>query len=221
MLAGGAGLLTFPGCLRHDVNEPCPVRVFQARWRLSPREERLIRTPEKTMRLVVREGPDSWVLRAHAREVPSSIKVGHIAERMEQAMRTAGGVGLAAPQVGLSLRLATLMLDYKTDHPRVIFVVNPVIVQRSESTIGRYEGCLSIPGVGGLVRRSAWIRVQHMSPSGATITEEATGDNAVLWQHELDHLDGILFVDKVLGPLLPMEEVRRRRKELEHRAKET
>ena len=130
-------------------------------------------------------------------------------------MRAAGGVGIAGPQVGLALRVVTLVLDYKTDHPRVVFVRNPVIVERSDDSIEGYEGCLSVPGVGGLVRRSRWIRVRHTASDGQPRTASAQGANAVLWQHEIDHLDGVLFVDRLRGPLIPMDEVRRRRREME------
>ena len=135
-----------------------------------------------------------------------------VAARMEQTMNAAEGVGIAGPQVGLALRVATLKLDYKTDAPTTIFVRNPVIVERSEETVEGYEGCLSVPGVGGLVRRSQWIALEHDTPEGETVRTEAEGPNAVLWQHELDHLDGVLYLDRLLGELLPMEEVRRRRK---------
>jgi len=108
-----------------------------------------------------------------------------------------------------------LMLDYKTDHPRTVFVRNPLIAERSDETIEGYAGCLSIPGVGGLVRRNRGIRVEHATIEGEVVSCEAEGPNAVLWQHELDHLDGVLYVDKVLGELLPMEEVRRLRKQAE------
>jgi len=167
--------------------------------------------------IVVRGGEGAGVLRRRARPVTPGVDLDRVAARMEKAMLDAPGVGLAGPQVGLSLRVATLMLDYKTDHPRVVFVRNPVIVERSDETADRYEGCLSIPGVGGLVRRSEWIRIEHETAEGEKVSTEAEAHNAVLWQHELDHLDGVLYVDRLLGELLPMEEVRRLRREMEDR----
>jgi peptide deformylase len=134
---------------------------------------------------------------------------------MIETMNRASGVGIAGPQVGLALRVALLKLDYKTDNPYTVFVRNPVIVERSDETVDGYEGCLSIPGVGGLVRRNRWIRVEHVVADGEVVTTEAEDANAVLWQHELDHLDGVLYVDLLLGELLPMDEVRRLREELE------
>jgi len=132
---------------------------------------------------------------------------------MVRTMEAAKGVGLAAPQVGLGLRVAVVKVDYKTNRPRTLFVRNPKIVERSDETIEGYEMCLSIPGIGGLVRRNKWIKIAHTSLDGQTLTTEAEQHNAVLWQHELDHLDGVLYVDKVLGELLPSDEVRRRRKQ--------
>jgi peptide deformylase len=136
---------------------------------------------------------------------------------MLRTMEAAKGVGLAAPQVGLYIRAATLKLDYKTDTPRTLFVRNPKILERSDETVEGYEMCLSIPGIGGLVRRSRWIKIVHTSLEGRELTTEAEGHNAVLWQHELDHLDGVLYVDKVIGELLPADEVRRRRKQQDER----
>jgi peptide deformylase len=71
--------------------------------------------------------------------------------------------------------------------------------------------------VGGLVRRNRWLRLEYDTADGARATAEAEGYNAVLWQHELDHLDGVIYLDRLLGELLPMDEVRRRRKEAEDR----
>lgn len=173
------------------------------------RESAHLRLGGDSFEIVVR---GERVLRRLARPVPKGLNLQKVSARMEQAMKKAGGVGLAGPQVGLSLRIATLMLDYKTDHPRTIFVRNPVIVERSDECAEGYEGCLSIPGVGGKVRRNRWIRIEHTNEHGEIIHTEAEGPNAVLWQHEIDHLDGILYVDKLLGKLLPMEKVRELRK---------
>ncbi|MCP4676417.1 MAG: peptide deformylase [Deltaproteobacteria bacterium] len=177
-------------------------------------EQLLVEASRDDFDVVVRGGSGSGVLRARARSVPPKLDLSRISERMEKTMGSAGGVGIAGPQVGLYLRVATLMLDYKSETPKTIFVRNPVIVDRSDVTIDGYEGCLSIPDVGGMVRRNRWIKVEHNTFEGETITVEAEDYNAILWQHELDHLDGILYVDKLLGELLPMDEVRRRREEM-------
>jgi len=167
--------------------------------------------------VVTRGSQATRILRRRAREVPGALDLAAVAGRMEAAMRTAGGVGIAGPQVGLGLRIAVLELDYKTDKPRTVFARNPLILERSDETLEGYEGCLSVPDVGGLVRRNRWIKVCYQLESGQQVTVEAEGPNAVLWQHELDHLDGVLYLDRLLGELLPMEEVRRLRKQAEQK----
>lgn len=171
------------------------------------------RTPP--FEIITSKGPASQGLRSRARAVPTDISIQTVARRMEQTMNQAGGVGIAGPQVGLNVRVACLKLDYKEKNSNIIFVMNPVILERSHSAEEGYEGCLSIPGVGGMVRRNTWLRLRYNDMSGKSIETEASGYNAVLWQHELDHLDGILYVDKLLGDLLPMDEVRRLRKDKE------
>jgi peptide deformylase len=133
---------------------------------------------------------------------------------MEAAMRRTGGVGIAAPQVGLSIRLVVLLLDWKTERPRVLHALDPVVTERSDDVQDSWEGCLSVPGKGGLVRRTRQVTVAFRDPAtGEARTESAEGPNAVVWQHELDHLDGVLYVDRLAGDLLPIEEMRRRREE--------
>jgi peptide deformylase len=209
--AGGAALLA--GCgARCPTPVPATAPDPAASWSWLPAERPLIEAARPDFDVVTRDGAGARVLRTRARAVPPGLDLTEVAARMEATMNASQGVGIAGPQVGLALRIATLELDYKTDSPTTIFVRNPVIVERSDETIDGYEGCLSVPGVGGLVRRSKWIALEHESPEGETRRTEAEDYNAVLWQHELDHLDGVLYLDKLLGELLPMEEVRRRRK---------
>lgn len=177
-----------------------------------PDELRRIEAEGQDFAIVKVGAADAKVLRQRARRVPGELELQRVAGRMERAMRGAKGVGLAGPQVGLSLRMATLLLDWQKSHPRVVFARNPRIVERSDATIDYYEGCLSIPGVGGLVRRSRHIEVHYQGQNGEALVDRASGPNAVLWQHEIDHLDGVLYTDRIRGELLPMDEVRRRRK---------
>ena len=186
-------------------------------WAWSATEGRLVHAARDDFEVVKRGGASAAVLRAAARPVPAGLDLGKVAARMERTMRKAKGVGIAGPQVGLGLRVATLMLDYKTRKPYVVFVRNPIIVRRSDETADGFEGCLSVPGVGGLVRRNRWIKVMYTDPEGRVKSTEAEGPNAVLWQHELDHLDGVLYLDRLQGELLPMDEVRRRRKALDQK----
>jgi len=167
--------------------------------------------------IVQRGAPDARVLRQWARPVPAGVDLGAVEARLVRTMRGAGGVGLAGPQVGLGLRVAVVLHGWRGSEPRLVFARNPEIVERSDDTIEFYEACLSIAGVGGLVRRSRWVRVLDEAPDGSARVTEAEGADAVLWQHEIDHLDGVLYTDRLLGQLLPIEEMRRRREEQERR----
>ena len=126
---------------------PPPAVADENRW--LDFERPLVAAARDDFEMVVRGRADAAVLRLRAREAVPGMDLTDIAARMERTMHAAGGVGIAGPQVGLSLRVATLMLDYRTDDPRVIFAVNPVIVERSDGSALGYEGCLSVPGVGG------------------------------------------------------------------------
>ena len=109
---------------------------------------------------------------------------------MLETMPQAGGVGLAAPQIGVSLRVITLQLP--DEDP--IAIINPEIVKRSgEREVS--EGCLSVPGYVGEVKRSDAVTLKGLSREGKTIRLKATGLMAQAMQHELDHLDGVLYID--------------------------
>jgi peptide deformylase len=208
-MSGMASLPLLSGCASR------PIVRHGFAWR---DDERLRLTEQReAFKVVTRGSPEMRVLRLWARPVPADLDLENVARRMEAAMRHKEGVGIAGPQVGLSLRVAVLELDYKTDKPHIVFARNPLIIERSDDTQDGYEGCLSIPDVGGLVRRNRWIKVRYETNSGKEVLAEAQGPNAVLWQHEIDHLEGILYVDKLQGELLPMEEVRRRRKAAEQK----
>lgn len=203
---GALSLLTLPA--------GCAAPGFAYR----PDERRRIAEKRSDFSIVKVGTAEATVLRRRARRVPAGLALDSIAARMERAMRAAKGVGLAGPQVALSLRMAMLLLDWTASHPRVVFARNPRIVERSDATIDYYEGCLSIPGVGGLVRRTRHIEVHYEGPEGELRVDRARGPNAVLWQHEIDHLDGVLYTDRIRGELLPMDEVRKRRKAAKYSA---
>jgi peptide deformylase len=114
--------------------------------------------------------------------------------RMFATMYEAPGIGLAAPQVGSNLRLA--VVDLMPDDKRApIVLVNPQIVAQSDETATREEGCLSLPGQYADVTRPARVKVRYLDESGARKEIEADGLLAACLQHEIDHLDGVLFVD--------------------------
>lgn len=115
---------------------------------------------------------------------------------MRKAMLDANGIGLAAPQVGVSIRLLlyTDMSDEK--NPQVHALINPVILKMAGEQIDPPEGCLSLPGLMGNVRRAQTIWVKATNLQGKTIKFKAEGLTARVIQHEIDHLDGILFIDR-------------------------
>lgn len=141
------------------------------------------------------------VLRARARPVAEgdADRVRALAPRMLATMYKAPGIGLAAPQVGESLRLLVLDLQ-KEDSPGPIVMVNPEIVAETDETATREEGCLSIPGHYADVTRPACVKVRWRDVDGTRREMEADGLLAACVQHEVDHLDGVLFTDH-LSPL--------------------
>ena len=140
-------------------------------------------------------------LRAKARPVgPSDADaVRDLAPRMLEAMYRAPGIGLAAPQVGVGLRL--VVVDLQRDETRAPMVlVNPEVAAVSKEEAVREEGCLSLPGHYADVSRPARVKVRYHDLSGARREGEGDGLLAACLQHEIDHLDGVLFVDH-LSPL--------------------
>ena len=131
------------------------------------------------------------VLRMKAKPVAKVTKrIAKLLKDMEETMYAADGVGLAAPQVGVSERLIVVDVG---DGP--IHLVNPVL-ESGEGVDVDQEGCLSIPGVYGYVERYARVVVSGLDAKGRPIRVEGTGLMARALQHEIDHLDGILFTDK-------------------------
>ena len=115
---------------------------------------------------------------------------------MAETMADAEGIGLAAPQVYQPLRLILFLdVDEREDAPRrpPIALINPEIEPLGEALVPGFEGCLSIPGLRGIVPRHAQIGYRGMTPDGRTIEREASGLHARVVQHEVDHLDGILY----------------------------
>ncbi len=120
-------------------------------------------------------------------------------DNMFETMRAAPGVGLAAPQIGESLRL--VVVEYTEDEdenakPKKYVLVNPEIVKRSEEMITDIEGCLSLPGLAGRVERHEAVTVKAKNRFGKPLKIEAEGWLARIFQHEIDHLDGVLYIDR-------------------------
>ncbi|HPF18655.1 MAG: peptide deformylase [Bacillota bacterium] len=141
------------------------------------------------LRNIVTEGDD--VLRKHAREVLEiNDRIRDITEDMVQTMRAEHGLGLAAPQVGILRRIIVIEMD-----GQLYRLINPEIVETRGEQFEE-EGCLSVPGMIGRVRRPQYVRIKGFSPEGNPVEYEGEGLLAVAFCHECDHLDGILFIDK-------------------------
>jgi len=122
-----------------------------------------------------------------------------LVDDMIDTMRQAPGVGLAAPQVGESSRL--MIVEYGDEEndeipPKLYVMANPEITRSSPETVLGTEGCLSVPGIQGDVERLESITVKGLNRHGHPMTVKAKGWLARIFQHEIDHLDGILFVDR-------------------------
>ena len=112
------------------------------------------------------------------------------------------GVGLAAPQVGENIRvIATSQRDKKKTKDKLLgetIMINPKILDKSKETILREEACISLPNCTGMVKRHRAITVEFLDLQGKKQNKKYKEFNAVIIQHEIDHLDGILFMDKVV-----------------------
>ena len=158
-------------------------------------------------------------LRAKAKPVmPNDPRVPALAERMLATMYKAPGIGLAAPQVGESLRLIVVDV-HPNDVPDPLVLINPEIVATSKEDAVREEGCLSLPNQFADVTRPAVVKVRWTDLSGAKREVEADGLLSVCLQHEIDHLDGVLFVDH-LSALKRNMILRKLAKELKAKARD-
>lgn len=155
------------------------------------------------------------VLRRRARDLSpeemTSPAVRQLVSLMRETMRDAPGVGLAAPQVGVDVRLAVIedRAEYQAALPAeelaarerepVDFhvIINPRLVVEDPEPVEFYEGCLSVSGFSALVRRARGVRVEAFNENGEAITLQARGWYARILQHEIDHLDGMLYIDRM------------------------
>ncbi len=116
---------------------------------------------------------------------------------MFETMYLAEGIGLAAPQVGVSKRVLVVDLRREDAPDQRVALVNPRVVWASEETNKQPEGCLSIPGLEEVVERPWAVRIEGFDPDGKTVVVEAEELFSRALQHEIDHLDGVLFLDHV------------------------
>lgn len=145
---------------------------------------------------------------------PTAASLGWLVDDMRDTMIDAGGVGLAAPQVHISRRMVIVRLprDQSEGGPLSgeTVLINPEIEPIGDEMELGWEGCLSVPGMRGLVPRHKHIRYCSMTPDGEQLVREVSGFHARVIQHEVDHLDGILYLDRMpdLRYLIFNEEMR-------------
>lgn len=170
----------------------------------SPRDKEKIGSGnDGIMRLWTTESvEDSLFLRQPAAELSGKqVKAAEFATLRDRMLLTVTdpentGVGIAAPQVGLPYRLVAVQRFDKEGEP-FEFYINPRIVHYSDETRGGREGCLSVPDMSGMVDRSASIEITYLDERTLkTVGEKISGFTAVIFQHEIDHLDGILYTDR-------------------------
>ncbi len=141
--------------------------------------------------------------RALTREELAGADVQRLVEDMVETMRDAAGAGIAANQVHEAVRVCVVEIQnnprypYKPNWPLTV-LVNPVVEPLTDETFGNYEGCLSVPNLRGEVPRFTSVRVRAWDRQGRDLAFEVKGLTAGTFQHELDHLDGKLFVDRVV-----------------------
>jgi peptide deformylase len=140
----------------------------------------------------IRVLPDP-VLRQKAKKVTRIDKsVQRLVDDMIETMRAAPGVGLAAPQVGVSLRIAVIEIPGS----EVMVLINPEIVKVQGERLVQ-EGCLSVPGYQGEIKRSVWVKAKAQDRQGRNIRLKGEDLLAQALEHEIDHLNGVLYVDRV------------------------
>jgi peptide deformylase len=147
------------------------------------------------------------VLRSVAEEVPEdwfgSGRLADLGDAMVRTMIEEGGVGLAAPQVAEGLRLFAYWVPETDEHPGIapMVLVNPDIREIGDEVEEGWEGCLSIPGLRGLVPRPRRVKVKGRTVAGEPVSLTADGFHARVIQHENDHLDGVVFLDRMTNAL--------------------
>jgi len=149
------------------------------------------------------------VLRTPAREVTAedlrTPEVQGLVDDMIETMRSAGGAGLAANQVSELMRIAVIEVDHNPRYPYkppipLTILINPVLEPVGDETVEINEGCLSVPDLRGTLERFVTVRVRYLDRAGNEHDEVKRGLTAGTFQHEVDHLDGVLFLDRVGDP---------------------
>lgn len=149
-------------------------------------------------KLKIITGEHNPILRAMSEKVKKfDAGLKKFAQDLKETMIKAKGLGIAAPQVGKNIRVFIAILNYKTESQVIMTMVNPEIITHSEETEIGEEGCLSLPGKFGNVERFKRVTVEFFDPDGGRQVFELSGLNARVVQHETDHINGVLFIDKM------------------------
>jgi peptide deformylase len=148
--------------------------------------------------LKIQTGADNEILRTKSKPIAKiDKKIKKLASDMLDTLNDEKGLGLAAPQVGVNVRMLLARFNHDTAHEMIVPILNPEITQFSKETIVGEEGCLSLPGIYKPVKRSKQVRLKFMDLKENTHVLDFEDLSAQIIQHELDHLDGILFIDRV------------------------
>ena len=154
--------------------------------------------------------PDPFLLKKAAPVSRVDEKVRELIRDMFETMRAASGVGLAAPQLGVGKRVIIVDISHVEKEVAPLALVNPEIVESRGLEEGT-EGCLSLPGIEGVVPRAEFVLVKALDEQGRPVQIAARGFLARALQHEIDHLDGVLFIDRIPAAAAPAREWQSRR----------
>lgn len=148
--------------------------------------------------LEIQTGKNNSILRTKSvpvKKIDSVLK--KFAKDMKETMIAKDGLGLAAPQVGENIRMVVVTMNHGMKNASVVVMINPRILSHSEEVAVAEEGCLSLPGQFEKVERFVGVVLEFLDLDGEKHTLKLGGLNARVTQHEIDHLDGVLFVDRV------------------------
>jgi peptide deformylase len=162
---------------------------------------RVLKYPHPALRAVNAEISADELLKDVGSSNHGRISIAKLAKEMFAVMYAANGVGLAAPQVGVNKRLLVYNASGdKTKWLEEVIMVNPVITEFSTGRDVETEGCLSFPNMTGQVERAKWIKVEALNLKGKKIKKKFTDWEARIFQHEYDHLDGVVYIDRLIEP---------------------
>ncbi len=140
--------------------------------------------------------PDPVLAKPGAPITVFDAKLKTLVDEMFESMYAAQGIGLAAPQISISQRLTVIDCSFKKNPEEKIVLINPEIIEREGKQVEE-EGCLSLPDIREKVQRAAWVKVKAQNVTGEWFEVEGEELLARAMQHEIDHLDGILFIDRL------------------------